>query len=158
MLMCDFYSRPYARGDLPKHFNLLLRRYYFYSRPYARGDCAQLGLFGHRQHFYSRPYARGDRGRMFPQASTNNISTHAPTRGATESKINIHAEDVFLLTPLREGRPEYDWTASRAFKDFYSRPYARGDRKRVFVFLQKHKIFLLTPLREGRRCYGATKR
>ena len=55
-------------------------------------------------HFYSCPYARGDplsacaRGRR-------DISTRAPTRGATVYKYaKAVAANKFLLTPLREGR------------------------------------------------------
>ena len=79
------------------------------------------------------------------------ISTHAPTRGATEE-----AAEIFNAATL----------------NFYSRPYARGDRTQPSFCLKEKKIsthaptrgatrqgcmkrsperlFLLTPLREGR--------
>ena len=37
--------------------------------------------------------------------SLENISTHAPARGATRIIRQIDEIDRFLLTPLREGRP-----------------------------------------------------
>ena len=55
------------------------------------------------------------------------ISTHAPAGGATKAVCHRHVGAVFLLTPLREGRP------------------MRGDSP-IFCY-----IFLLTPLREGRQ-------
>ena len=55
---------------------------------------------------------------------------------------------IFLLTPLREGRPPRPhWL--RAQDDFYSRPCGRGDSKASSTSLY-HELFLLTPLREGR--------
>ena len=54
------------------------------------------------------------------------ISTHAPAGGATRTGEGEMRQKLFLLTPLREGRPE---GLGQGF-----------DRE----------IFLLTPLREGR--------
>ena len=59
------------------------------------------------------------------------ISTHAPAGGATKAVCHRHVGAVFLLTPLREGRP------------------MRGDSP-IFCY-----IFLLTPLREGRQLLAA---
>ena len=56
-------------------------------------------------YFYSRPCGRGDR-----------CSRRARTAAGT-----------FLLTPLREGRPEMGG-AETMVKNFYSRPCGRGDR------------------------------
>ena len=55
------------------------------------------------------------------------ISTHAPAGGATHTPSAISMAFVFLLTPLREGRPARRCQASAI------------------------QAFLLTPLREGRR-------
>ena len=56
---------------------------------------------------------------------------------------------VFLLTPLREGRPaSRPKLAARPY--FYSRPCGRGDVKPVAKALRLVLLFLLTPLREGR--------
>ena len=101
------------------------------------------------------------------------ISTHAPAGGATIKTIACGtAQKVFLLTPLREGRPGGMWrkrhgttisthapaggatrisTASNCWSTyFYSRPCGRGD---CCPFLRRPpcRRFLLTPLREGRR-------
>ena len=57
--------------------------------------------------------------------------------------------NAFLLTPLREGRPERRQTSVYEVRNFYSRPYARGD-KDLQAAIDSYKEFLLTPLREGR--------
>ena len=85
--------------------------------------------------------------------------------------VNQLQNDLFLLTPLREGRPSVTRQAIRVKENFYSRPCGRGDD---FVVTTKQKgaisthapaggatfnngrqfdsdgKFLLTPLREGR--------
>ena len=55
---------------------------------------------------------------------------------------------LFLLTPLREGRPRCFFRI-RGIHYFYSRPCGRGDYRRSIVHLIP-RSFLLTPLREGR--------
>ena len=100
------------------------------------------------------------------------ISTHAPAGGATQLPLQPPKLGVlFLLTPLREGRPRGssrrrsgktyfysrpcgrgDRTRSRLFPacpNFYSRPCGRGDKPRC-VRGGWDVLFLLTPLREGR--------
>ena len=125
-----------------------------------------------RNYFYSRPYARGDCRNGFNFSDIIAISTHAPTRGATPFSFRFHFYAIkFLLTPLREGRhifcaifcgikiisthaPTRGATKcqiSSVFgaSDFYSRPYARGDKTPVAGNCE-NGLFLLTPLREGR--------
>ena len=145
-------------------------------------------------YFYSRPYTRGDictDRRRYIYA----ISTRAPTRGATYSFLLAVGYRQFLLAPLHEGRPNggsggppmwgistraptrgatrsHCWIALVS-RYFYSRPYARGDRKCRSCCRRKHhfysrpyargdkrtkplarrceRLFLLPPLREGRR-------
>ena len=81
------------------------------------------------QNFYSRPCGRGDEAELSNYIeSLHYISTHAPAGGATSSDSKIVAKKIFLLTPLREGRP---------VSPCFSRCHL--------------SIFLLTPLREGRR-------
>ena len=73
----------------------------FNSRPYARGDChSQRRIRRSKEYFNSRPYARGDQISCRSYGSSNTISIHAPTRGATcdyengtryPSLISIHA-------------------------------------------------------------------
>ena len=127
-----FYSRPYARGDtisgggaipLPLFLLTPLREgrrlstrqrvllcQNFYSRPYARGDKYLIDRDRSTiYHFYSRPYARGDtRGMIYLYDNIKNISTRAPTRGATSlAAVLALFVFVFLLAPLREGRQQF---------------------------------------------------
>ena len=68
-------------------------------------------------------------------------------KGATRAAAKA-ALYVFLLTPLREGRPARPANTGR-WSNFYSRPYARGDtRSHPWEVLLL--IFLLAPLSEGR--------
>ena len=121
-----FYSRPCGRGDLKNRVRTSGSEY-FYSRPCGRGDdlereqklAAKISTHApaggatadlrrcwkHRPHFYSRPCGRGDQmsGLRFESMA---ISTHAPAGGATRRRDNRKgAYTIFLLTPLREGRP-----------------------------------------------------
>ena len=79
---------------------------YFYSRPCGRGDWVR---FSRKcwtfPDFYSRPCGRGDL--LQPQGTgQGNISTHAPAGGATRRRgTSWRFPWLFLLTPLREGRP-----------------------------------------------------
>ena len=76
-------------------------------------------------YFNSRPSARGDYNRCkLPRR--NNISIHAPPRGATLLKYVNCVCDIFQFTPLREGRLNIVHT-----------PFTRIS-------------FQFTPLREGR--------
>ena len=78
----------------------------------------------------------------------NEISIHAPPRGATRTTRRSLYADVFQFTPLREGRPSTGNPAVQC-QYFNSRPSARGDlrHKRRRAGGQ----FQFTPLREGRR-------
>ena len=111
--------------------------------------------------FYSRPYTRGDPRSGWSNSSPLNISTRAPTRGATCTSYACARRLQFLLAPLREGRhqtgglAEYEEIIStRAptrgatppisapcswLRYFYSRPYARGDSN----FSQNHKLIYM---------------
>ena len=55
---------------------------YFNSRPSARGDAAKARRMARRSHFNSRPSARGDVSKSGALVM-NEISIHAPPRGAT---------------------------------------------------------------------------
>ena len=55
--------------------------------------------------FYSRPCGRGDGFAHVSRIEQAGISTHAPAGGATALKRRSSARKIFLLTPLREGRP-----------------------------------------------------
>ena len=106
----------------------------FYSRPCGRGDPWRRAERRKRAYFYSRPCGRGDEAHTDTVDGLKTISTHAPAGGATcSSQISKPTSPVFLLTPLREGRPALHVPAA---------------------FLTK---FLLTPLREGRRFRQAAR-
>ena len=122
--------------------------------------------------FYSRPCGRGDFSQS-PVGPPGVISTHAPAGGATKPYFLINLIfSLFLLTPLREGRPAAGRDRKKNGRDFYSRPCGRGDRGRsksrrkgidfysrpcgrgdetIDALGQVKNEFLLTPLREGRR-------
>ena len=124
----------------------------FYSRPCGRGDQLLQVNYMKVTDFYSRPCGRGDRRIQTGQERTRSISTHAPAGGATGYLYDTAAYDsLFLLTPLREGRPDGQRGQARLSADFYSRPCGRGDR-RGFRIASAQFRFLLTPLREGRPC------
>ena len=81
------------------------------------------------------------------------ISTHAPAGGATFGFYHANASLLFLLTPLREGRPAGagSWGCPSSF---LLTPLREGRQNTV----NRNKttiLFLLTPLREGR--HGAMR-
>ena len=144
----NFYSRPCGRGD----WRVVLQLIYgiisthapaggatvafamartvqspFLLTPLREGRHRKHAIFDRKLDFYSRPCGRGDASRKWSAPLPILISTHAPAGGATISNNGSSELVVFLLTPLREGRP------------------MRGDSP-IFCY-----IFLLTPLREGRR-------
>ena len=71
--------------------------------------------------------AGGATGAIEGRSEICNISTHAPAGGATELTSEESASELFLLTPLREGRLERIRDAGRENIYFYSRPCGRGD-------------------------------
>ena len=193
--LCHFYSRPCGRGDrLFVCFYNGRRRFLltplregrracvscpqpspmdFDSRPCGRGDVFACEVFLNHAYFYSRPCGRGD-ARLLCDLDVRavEISTHAPAGGATLIIACAAGADLFLLTPLREGRrgkqtndgylPAYFYSRpcgrgdlrgrylrAPAFPDFYSRPCGRGDSQ-LRSWERPRDRFLLTPLREGR--------
>ena len=87
---------------------------------------------------------RGDSG------TSDDISIHAPPRGATLRSGAVVDVQQFQFTPLREGRLAGQ-TLSESHKNFNSRPSARGDtgkQRRA----RAATTFQFTPLREGRLC------
>ena len=54
--------------------------------------------------FYSRPCGRGDNTTVYVDHVDDLISTHAPAGGATGRVVDLNGAELFLLTPLREGR------------------------------------------------------
>ena len=166
----NFYSRPCGRGDLlgwraERNIGKI-------STHAPAGGATKLSSSESIAccHFYSRPCGRGDAPPFVRRQRASVISTHAPAGGATPMPLPPGRCGIFLLTPLREGRPAClrSWSSSRYF---YSRPCGRGDgdrrrpRRRVADIsthapaggatdhvrqLVRAEAFLLTPLREGR--------
>ena len=58
-------------------------------------------------------------------------------------------QKLFLLTPLREGRPDHD-NARRAYRHISTHAPAGGATTYLLSVNTKFFLFLLTPLREGR--------
>ena len=101
----------------------------FYSRPYARGDLKTGSRSGRSRPFLLTPLREGRHVTMMAKECVRYISTHAPARGATGSLLVPPAcqpdfysrpyargdlcicqlcctRILFLLAPLREGRRE----------------------------------------------------
>ena len=83
------------------------------------------------------------------------ISTHAPAGGATNMSLNDGSPTIFLLTPLREGRPTIRAMQTHAATISTHAP-AGGATRSPFAFGPSSK-FLLTPLREGRHSPRTSK-
>ena len=120
-----FNSRPSARGD-PCVGRSCSSHLYFNSRPSARGDADKGVAFALGHDFNSRPSARGDQPAASRAASGQQISIHAPPRGATVQLTVVYRREKFQFTPLREGRLDAP-TGDAIHIDFNSRPSARGD-------------------------------
>ncbi len=129
------------------------------------------GLHRAGMHFYSRPCGRGD-GQSAADLSKAYISTHAPAGGATPAHIcarrrsfyfysrpcgrgdkdKLHDQNEyyrFLLTPLREGRPDC-LHKPQAGAAISTHAPAGGATVQAAYTIVTASRFLLTPLREGR--------
>ena len=63
--------------------------------------------------------------------------------------------DLFLLTPLREGRPDHD-NARRAYRHISTHAPAGGATPVLRGSFVMYIAFLLTPLREGRQQFSTS--
>ena len=79
------------------------------------------------RNFYSRPCGRGDGRRERAAACNENFYSRPCGRGDTAAKTSRKRQSLFLLTPLREGRPVPAAQAMMSAMHFYSRPCGRGD-------------------------------
>ena len=70
---------------------------------------------------------------VFKRACSLEISSHAPIRGATETEMDLPGDTVFQVTPLYEGRHGLDSTQIISYNYFKSRPYTRGDGKKIQI-------------------------
>ena len=144
-----FYSRPCGRGDRREQ-EAARQKIYFYSRPCGRGDGNQPLSHWHFLYFYSRPCGRGDGMRFVCDC----------------------CHDLFLLTPLREGRRAALYAETGAYTISTHAPAGgatqRPRKRRGRASISTHApaggatvmaakpfpasaLFLLTPLREGRQ-------
>ena len=109
----------------------------------------ELSIVVFSSNFNSRPSARGDVLATGKMTIKENISIHAPPRGATTSQSTMFpASSPFQFTPLREGRRSC-FSPDCRYRNFNSRPSARGDKNKAPDRKGK-TIFQFTPLREGR--------
>ena len=168
----DFYSRPSARGD-PVGGIVAISSVGFLLTPLCEGRLTMpINVTYGGERFLLTPLCEGRLITQLKQHTICPISTHAPLRGATsifiisdslpkflltplcegrrgDVVVLHHAEAEFLLTPLCEGRRFFTNHHVPLIQDFYSRPSARGDRKRKLA-VSHGNGFLLTPLCEGR--------
>ena len=150
-----FNSRPSARGDVAKN-EVLATGKIFQFTPLREGRRLQPSRTRRRDsYFNSRPSARGDgssvndgwtiklfqftplrEGRPPPaqlHQDGQNISIHAPPRGATPFVVfRCSMLLQFQFTPLREGRPAHKAIQASMWY-FNSRPSARGDRQIALI-------------------------
>ena len=148
----------------------------FQFTPLREGRLTQAAHRGGHSHFNSRPSARGDDPAAFDRWM-DNISIHAPPRGATCFGMALHSRFVFQFTPLREGRrsllPLFDFThkisihapprgatsparAMTRSSGFQFTPLREG-RLSGPVMVSPALLFQFTPLREGRQGLHARK-
>ena len=166
-----FYSRPCGRGDAGgmwrKNYGKIISTHApagGATRRSAAGKC--------RQKISTHAPAGGATAKCRDVSASGWISTHAPAGGATGCWMAQLISQIFLLTPLREGRRGEVFDGNDSSDYFYSRPCGRGDWRYVEEELWKDYFysrpcgrgdklwcetrvgvgeFLLTPLREGRR-------
>ena len=122
-----FYSRPYARGNrsraLRKESVLLIS-----THAPTRGATALRSLVSLEFTISTRAPTRGATlSRLARTAAAANFYSHPYARGDIFRDRNGASALLFLLTPLREGRPATEPTIVTMPSYFYSRPYARGD-------------------------------
>ena len=144
LLMNDFNSRPSARGDVARSLresSFVL----FQFTPLREGRRKRVTFPYDKEYFNSRPSARGDR-LSSADGSSDDISIHAPPRGATRGCHQPQKSCIFQFTPLREGRPRSVLRVHGGF-DFNSRPSARGDWLNAEMDDEEIKISIHAPPR-----------
>ena len=144
-----FYSRPCGRGD-PNILAAFPRVDHFYSRPCGRGDLYSVPRAAYSSfHFYSRPCGRGDAISVAPleYVALFLLTPLREGRPFPASSPMMSMSVLFLLTPLREGRPRRrSWPKPK--RNFYSRPCGRGDLTRTSPSL-KQRYFYSRPCGRG---------
>ena len=105
---------------------------------------------GSAAYFYSRPCGRGD-SKASSTSLYHELFLLTPLReGRRPPMICAVWHSQFLLTPLREGRRRPGVLRQRGIHNFYSRPCGRGGSASSATLRPATAIFLLPPLREGR--------
>ena len=178
----NFYSRPCGRGDIKTVVNIYCETSISTHAPAGGATQDSYVRCMGKKHFYSRPCGRGDVMVAQPVKPSTSISTHAPAGGATppqqpaaSGRTYFYSRpcgrgdgnplrqpfswSAFLLTPLREGRPDAVLPCGE-FELISTHAPAGGATRRDFQGRTARRAFLLTPLREGRlpwhACDGST--
>ena len=169
--MANFYSRPCGRGDgaglerRPLMLNIsthapaggatafsasaVMMLILFLLTPLREGRRGREVAVGAELLISTHAPAGGATNRPWRSSWAKVISTHAPAGGATSQTAAAPSSAPFLLTPLREGRPDFvvagglrDFISTHApaggatraqdrqdghRQNFYSRPCGRGD-------------------------------
>ena len=141
-----------AGGATQRHRELRGCGEYFYSRPCGRGDLRATTMPRPMySYFYSRPCGRGD---VYSMKSTRAAMLFllTPLREGRPSRPapKVSGSVIFLLTPLREGRLPAAQEGEVRLQISTHAP-AGGATAATPIMKSRRYLFLLTPLREGRR-------
>ena len=148
----NFYSRPYARGNLRLPAAGSAVRCNFYSRPYARGDTTLTDFIRNTPLFLLAPLREGRLQLGVEVILHDAISTPAPTRGATRTfAVGLGSSGLnFYSRPYERGdvseRPQ-----QQRHHAISTRAPTRGATRAVRLRASISAQFLLAPLREGRQ-------
>ena len=144
----DFNSRPSARGDFPLVGTVRAERGFQFTPLREGRPCAPTPR-GTSKSFQFTPLREGRRPRRAAATSGDDISIHAPPRGATYARyVGIEPTDYFNSRPSARGDGVLPETEAPHFL-FQFTPLREG-RQAPTPQLGGITIFQFTPLREGR--------
>ena len=169
-ILCDFNSRPSARGDHERSAGCVPSRHISIHAPPRGATAAGTGKGNTKLHisihapprgatragschpsagenFNSRPSARGDAKNLRKILKKCYFNSRPSARGDLWLEGRV-AAGAFQFTPLREGR-RVTPSVYPFHRHFNSRPSARGDPSQPTP--PSSAVFQFTPLREGRR-------
>ena len=127
----NFYSRPCGRGDAVKQDGAFagyaisthapaggatlrtdnhFAQRVFLLTPLREGRQGKTVSISNLQNFYSRPCGRGDLRSASISAAANHFYSRPCGRGDKDKDMRALFNSLFLLTPLREGRPDEEGT------------------------------------------------
>ncbi len=167
--LCDFNSRPSARGDLAKSSFQQLQVISIHAPPRGatlkpcidtalhpisihappRGATQPVNSANCPSDFNSRPSARGDPCGRHSKRAHLHFNSRPSARGDFKFRKEKNNEYISIHAPPR-GATRVCVVISSARTDFNSRPSARGDRPVTYT-TSFRSPFQFTPLREGRR-------